>query len=130
MNPMGGPANGLMNNNMDQVWNPMNFMNFNPLQSGMYGDQAGGAMSNGYGMPNMYNMMPMGPMPQPMPQPMPPTSGFEQGPGMGGFSNQQRTAFSTPYAREEDSPYFRQPVNPQRHQAKNRRIRPSDYREL
>lgn len=126
MNPMGGPANGLMNNNMDQAWNPMNFMNFNPLQSGMYGDQAGGAMSNGYGMPNMYNMMPMGPMPQPMP----PTSGFEQGPEMGGFSNQQRTAFSTPYAREEDSPYFRQPVNPQRHQAKNRRIRPSDYREL
>lgn len=112
----------------------MNFMNFNPLQSGMYGDHGGGPIPNGFGGPNMYsgagdlpmNMLPMGQMGQPMP----PGSGFEQGTTMGNFSNQQRTAFSTPYAREEDSAYFRQPVNPQRHQAKHRRIRPSDYREL
>ena len=56
--------------------------------------------------------------------------GFQSGPGMNNFVNQQRTSFSTPFAREEDTPYFRQPVNPQRHQARHRRIRPSDYREL
>ena len=46
------------------------------------------------------------------------------------FSNQQRTTFSAPFAKEEDNAYFRQPVNPHRHQARQRRIRPSDYREL
>lgn len=134
MNPMAmPPANGLMNNSMDSVWNPMNFMNFNPLQNGMYGNQVNGPMANGYGTPNMYNggelpvqMLPMGQMARPMPA----SSAFEQGPAMGHFSNQQRTTFSTPFAREEDSAYFRQPVNPQRHQAKHRRVRPSDYREL
>lgn len=125
MNPMGG-----FSNNMDMTWNPMNAMNFNSLQSGMYGDQ----VNNGFGAPNMYNgtgepTMPMFPMNQ-MAGPMQQNRGFQQGPGMGHFLNQQRTSFSTPYAREEDTAYFRQPVNPQRHQARHRRIRPSDYREL
>lgn len=126
MNPMGG-----FSNNMDMAWNPMNAMNFNSLQSGMYGDQ----VNNGFGAPNMYNgtgeptmpMFPMNQMAGPMQQQ---NRGFQQGPGMGHFLNQQRTSFSTPYAREEDTAYFRQPVNPQRHQARHRRIRPSDYREL
>ncbi|KAJ5536801.1 Zinc finger RING/FYVE/PHD-type [Penicillium frequentans] len=120
MNPMAMP--NAFPNAMGPGWNPMN-MPFNPLQAGMFGDQ-----SNGF--PNMFNgdpsmsMFPMAQLAASMQNP-----GF-QGPGMNGFSNQQRTAFSGPYSREEDSPYFRQPVNPQRHQARNRRVRPSDYREL
>ncbi|KAJ5918672.1 hypothetical protein N7466_010664 [Penicillium verhagenii] len=130
MPPFADPSfnNGFMNpmamanpfsNTMGQGWNPMN-MTFNP---GMFGDQ-----SNGF--PNMFNgdpSMSMFPMAQIAPSMQNP--GF-QGPGANGFSNQQRTTFSGPYPREEDSPYFRQPVNPQRHQARNRRVRPSDYREL
>lgn len=121
MNPM-GMANGFPNA-MGPGWNQMN-LPFNP-QAGMYADQ-----SNGF--PNMFNgdpsmaMFPMGSMP---PMPPMPNGGFP-GPGMNNFSNQQRTSFGGPYSHNEDSAYFRQPVNPQRHQARNRRVRPSDYREL
>lgn len=125
MNPMGGS----FPNNMDMAWNPMNAMNFNPLQNGMYNDHING----GFATPNMYNgtggPMPMFPINQ-MAGSTQQNQGFQQGPGIGNFMNQQRTSFSTPFAREEDTPYFRQPVNPQRHQARHRRIRPSDYREL
>jgi protein MPE1 len=48
----------------------------------------------------------------------------------GTFPNQQRTVFSEPFPSEEDNAYFRKPVNPHRHQARQRRVRPSDYREL
>ena len=48
----------------------------------------------------------------------------------GGFPNQQLTAFSEPLQDEEDNAYFRKPVNPHRHQARQRRVRPSDYREV
>lgn len=41
------------------------------------------------------------------------------------FSNQQRHS-----GKEEDNAYMRQPVNPHRHQNRQRRVRPSDYREL
>ena len=47
-----------------------------------------------------------------------------------GFSNQQKTIFAEPLPNEEDNAYFRQPVNPHRHQGRQRRARPSDYREL
>ncbi|EAW13782.1 cleavage polyadenylation factor subunit MPE1 [Aspergillus clavatus NRRL 1] len=133
MNPMGLPTNGFPNA-MNQAWNPMSTMGFDPLQTGMYGNQPNGA-ADAYGQANMYSNMgnpsmqvlPMNQMAGSMPQ----NAGFQsQGPGMGHFSNQQRTSFSSPFAREEDSPYFRQPVNPQRHQGRHRRIRPSDYREL
>ncbi|KAL2833225.1 DWNN domain-containing protein [Aspergillus cavernicola] len=132
INPMGLPPGNTFPPNMDPTWNPMNMMNFNPLQNGMYNDGANGAAPNGYGVPGAFSStgepsMNMFTMPQ-MSGSMAQNSGFGQA---GSFSNQQRTAFSTPYAsREEESPYFRQPVNPQRHQARNRRIRPSDYREL
>jgi protein MPE1 len=46
------------------------------------------------------------------------------------FSNQQKTVFAEPLPNEEDNAYFRKPVNPHRHQGRQRRIRPSDYREL
>jgi protein MPE1 len=117
MNPMAMAAANGFPNGMGSGWNPMN-MPFNPLQAGMF-DQNNG-MPNGF--PNMFNGDPS------MMFPM--QNGFQGQAGMNNFSNQQRTAFSTPYSREEDSPYFRQPVNPQRHQARNRRVRPSDYREL
>lgn len=44
----------------------------------------------------------------------------------GQFSNQQRNVGNN----GENDAYFRQPVNPHRHQARQRRVRPSDYREL
>lgn len=125
-NPMGFP------NHMDQAWTSMNPMNFNPVQNGLYGENLNSGAHNGYGTPNMYSANPSMnafSMPQMQGQ-IQQNSMFQQGPGMGNFSNQQRTTFSTPFAREEDTAYFRQPVNPQRHQARNRRIRPSDYREL
>ena len=109
-NAMGGPGQ----------WNQMN-MPFNPLQARMYGDQPNGFPNMFNGDPSM-NMFPMGPMANM------PNGGFP-GP-MNNFSNQQRTSFGGPYSHNEDSAYFRQPVNPQRHQARNRRVRPSDYREL
>ena len=43
----------------------------------------------------------------------------------GKFSNQQRHT-----GKEEDNAYMRQPVNPHRHQNRQKRVRPSDYREL
>ncbi|PGH13787.1 hypothetical protein AJ80_06175 [Polytolypa hystricis UAMH7299] len=55
---------------------------------------------------------------------------FQQNPGMRPFSNQQRTTFGGPFSKEEDNAYLRQPVNPYRHQARQKRTRPSDYREL
>lgn len=52
------------------------------------------------------------------------------GQGMGSFANQQRTTFSAPTTNEEDSAYFRKPVNPHRHQARRNVQRPADYREI
>ena len=48
----------------------------------------------------------------------------------GAFPNQQKTVFAEPLPNEEDNAYFRKPVNPHRHQGRQRRVRPSDYREL
>ncbi|KAL4800086.1 DWNN domain-containing protein [Aspergillus venezuelensis] len=129
MNHMGLPSgNGFPS--MDSTWNPMMMMNFNALSNGLYNNRANGTPSAfcSTGEPSL-NMIPMPQISGPMAQ----NTGFGQGMqgmGAGNFSNQQRTAFSAPFVREEDSPYFRQPVNPQRHQARHRRIRPSDYREL
>ncbi|KAE8365253.1 DWNN domain-containing protein [Aspergillus caelatus] len=134
MNSAALASSNAFTNNINQAWNPMGGMNFNPLPNGLYGDGTNGAVNSGYGATNMFNgmgdspvnMFPISHMAGNMQQSL----GFPQGPNLGHFSNQQRTTFSTPYAREEDTAYFRQPVNPQRHQARYRRIRPSDYREL
>lgn len=53
-------------------------------------------------------------------QKFPPT-----GPSAHKFSNQQRHV-----GKDEDNAYMRQPVNPHRHQNRQKRVRPSDYREL
>ncbi|KAL4801396.1 DWNN domain-containing protein [Aspergillus unguis] len=136
-NPLGMPAGNGFPPNMDTTWNPMSMMNmnFNALSTGMYpNSRPNGALTSGYGASGAYSgagepSMNIFAMPQ-ISGPMAQNPGFAQGMGPGNFSNQQRTSFSTPFSREEDSPYFRQPVNPQRHQARHRRIRPSDYREL
>lgn len=47
------------------------------------------------------------------------------GPAANKFSNQQRHM-----GKDEDNAYMRQPVNPHRHQNRQKRVRPSDYREL
>ncbi|KAL8855632.1 MAG: hypothetical protein Q9178_007721 [Gyalolechia marmorata] len=50
--------------------------------------------------------------------------------GRGNFPNQQRNHFAGSKASEEDSAYFRKPVNPHRHQARRNVNRPTDYREI
>ncbi|KAI9732847.1 MAG: hypothetical protein M1834_003785 [Cirrosporium novae-zelandiae] len=109
MNPMMAP-NMMGGNN----WGGMGGMNFPPQQNGMFNS---GMMPNipvALGMNGHAN----GNMPQ------------VQSHG-GNFPNQQRTVFSDPFPkREEDNAYFRQPVNPHRHQNRQKRVRPSDYREL
>ena len=46
------------------------------------------------------------------------------------FTNQQRNVFNASTQNEEDSAYFRKPVNPHRHQARRNVNRPTDYREI
>ncbi|KAI1306243.1 DWNN domain-containing protein [Xylaria venustula] len=96
---------------MNTMMNPMMGMNgaFNPaMMNGMFG---GNFNMNGGGMGNMGFM--------------------NMNPGMNGFNNNQqqlRPNFTTP--NNDDEAYFRKPVNPGRHQNRQRRVRPSDYREL
>lgn len=121
-----------MNNNMNNFGQPnMNMammMGMNPMMNPMMG-------MNGFnpgGFPNMNGFGNFGNM-----------NGGMNGGGMGnvnggnanGFNknnNQQqqpyRQNFTTP--NNDDDAYFRKPVNPGRHQNKQRRVRPSDYREL
>jgi len=108
------------------VMNPMMGMNF-PMNSGfpnMNGMGAGGIYGNGMGYGGNMGGMGMG------------MNGAASGGSMnnvgnpGGFPNQQKTVFAAPLPNEEDNAYFRKPVNPHRHQGRQRRARPSDYREL
>ncbi|KAI1126429.1 DWNN domain-containing protein [Nemania abortiva] len=126
MNTMGGMPNMMpfpMNMNgfpqpnmnmgmmgMNPMMNPMMAMNgaFNPaMMNGMFGGNFG---MNNAAMGNMGFMNMNG--------------------GTNGFNNQQqqRPNFTTP--NNDDEAYFRKPVNPGRHQNRQRRVRPSDYREL
>ncbi|KAI9707525.1 MAG: hypothetical protein M1836_000486 [Candelina mexicana] len=117
------------------AWNAMGNMGYLPQQNSMYGgNYNAGMMSNGgYSQPAMPLSMSMGNAaigmttvePNTMQQPM-----LSNGRGTGVFPNQQRTIFSEPFPNEEDNAYFRKPVNPHRHQARQRRVRPSDYREV
>lgn len=82
------------------------------------------ANMGGYGRPNIAistSMMPNG------------MDAYAQSNGLshnGQFSNQQRTTFSSTKPNEEDSAYFRKPVNPHRHQNRRNVSRPADYREI
>lgn len=90
----------------------MNFQNGIMMANGNFGQQT----QNGY-------------MQQQLPQ-----NGFMNigvnNRSLGTFSNQQRNTFSAPMVNEEDSAYFRKPVNPHRHQARRNTNRPTDYREI
>lgn len=55
------------------------------------------------------------------------TGGWNQQTQLGSFPNQQ---FSQPSGNEDDNAYMRKPVNPHRHQGKQRKVRPMDFREL
>ncbi|KAI1113063.1 DWNN domain-containing protein [Nemania sp. NC0429] len=104
---------GLMG--MNPMMNPMMNMPgaFNPaMMNGMFG--ANFAM-NGGGMGNMGFMNMNGTMNGA-------TNGFQNN------QQQPRPNFTTP--NNDDEAYFRKPVNPGRHQNRQRRVRPSDYREL
>ncbi|KAL2071657.1 hypothetical protein VTL71DRAFT_12892 [Oculimacula yallundae] len=143
MNGMNGFNMGMQN---PMMMNPM--MNMNGM-NGMNGMNQMNGMNGFNGFPNMYqggfpNMGNMGMM----------NGGHNMGNGgaqshngvqssgngghaanngaapVGQFPNQQKTIFSEPLPNEEDNAYFRKPVNPNRHNNRQRRARPSDYREL
>lgn len=109
--PMGMPSMGMgmpMMNGMNPM---MGFNGMNPNFNGMNGN--GGGFNGGFNNNGNNNMQ----------------GGMNGGMGMNNFNNQQqRHNFTQP--QNDDGAYFRQPVNPQRHQQRQRRVRPSDYREL
>ncbi|KAJ6443322.1 MPE1-like protein [Purpureocillium lavendulum] len=125
-NMMGMP-NMNMNMGMPMMGMPMMGMGMNDfgMNAGGYGAMGNmGNMGNmGFnGMPGMNNMGNMG---------------MQQGPNMGGMGGmgpmngfQNGGNFSQQNNAGDEDAYFRKPVNPHRHQNKQRRVRPSDYREL
>ncbi len=130
MNGMILPVNGYIGNN-GNAWNNVNAAGFTQPLNGMYGPSySNGMMPNsGYGAGAM--QFPMGNMSMGMTSMITQPQGvLSTGKGHGTFLNQQRTIFSEPFPNEENDAYFRKPVNPHRHQARQRRVRPSDYREL
>ncbi|KAL8762502.1 MAG: hypothetical protein Q9184_001502 [Pyrenodesmia sp. 2 TL-2023] len=121
------------------AFNPMNMMN--PMMSG--NNNWNGMWNNNvaqqpFGMPGgaFLNGMPNGGfggqnMQMPMNNNYASSNGMNSnGSGRGTFANQQRNHFAGQKANEEDSPYFRKPVNPHRHQARRNVNRPADYREI
>lgn len=139
--------NQMNNNMMNGMPNMgMNNMMFNGMPNMMPNMMGMPNMNMNMGMPNMMGMPMMG---MPGFQGMNGMNGMNGnfggmngwdmggmgGPGMnpmgnfnmnGGFPSQGNFP---PNANDEDA-YFRKPVNPHRHQNKQRRVRPSDYREL
>ncbi|KID91233.1 retinoblastoma-binding protein [Metarhizium guizhouense ARSEF 977] len=94
----------------------MNGMNGMGGMSGMNGMGGMGGMGGMNGMNSMNAMNGMG-------------GNMGNMGGMGGFQNGGQNFGQQNNQADEDA-YFRKPVNPHRHQNKQRRIRPSDYREL
>ena len=120
-NPMMMPPGPFMGGNMGG-WNSGAGFAFPQQGNGMYGVgnfQNGMIPNGGYGQTNVSGNMQPG-----MNRP------GQNGQGMRNFANQQRTTFSTPRPSEEDSAYFRKPVNPHRHQGRRNVHRPTDYREV
>lgn len=131
MGSMMGMTPGMMNPMMMQTsaftgasgnnWGNMPGMGYQQT-NGMYGGGFNQNLTGGYNQANMQ---------------VPMSSGYmgvvgmgASGPGMGSFANQQRTTFSAPVPNEEDSAYFRKPVNPHRHLGRRNANRPTDYREI
>jgi len=121
MNPyaMGMPNMMGMGGNM---MNPMMGMNGFPAMNGFPNMNMGMGYGNGYGGVQGMGM------------------GYGAGNGggngnvgsgqQGQFPNQQKTFSSAPAASQEESAYFRAPVNQHRHRSYQKKARPSDYREL
>jgi len=145
MNPMMGMNNPMMMNGMPMMgmnamnsMNSMNAMNSMNSMSGLNGMNAMNAFAmNGGGFPNMngHNGMGGGNYNSAMGYGGNMAEGNGHGMGgnganIGGFTNQQKTVFSAPLPNEEDSAYFRNPVNPHRHRGQQRKARPSDFRTL
>ncbi|ODH26308.1 hypothetical protein ACO22_04691 [Paracoccidioides brasiliensis] len=157
--PQNFPFMGFPPNNIMSMTGFVGGVNHSPMSNGYpHGESGWNQMANNnmsFGPPNLsymtgfnQTMMPVGGYGPPnfgpaaggMPMNMnfmsqqlchlPQRPPFQQNPGITTFSNQQRTSFGRPFAKEEDNAYLRQPVNPHRHQARQKRIRPSDYREL
>jgi protein MPE1 len=132
MNPgmMGMPGNFMppsFNMNGMSSMNFMNGMNFPTQPNGNFQNQPHPQMNGNFNQPkicpnhnqqhnNQMQGVPAGPRNQNIPTG--PSNAHK-------FSNQQRHQ-----GKEEDNAYMRQPVNPHRHQNRQRRVRPSDYREL
>lgn len=145
MNPMMNPMMMPMNNGFPNPgftgWNQMNPMGGGQFPfpgNGMFGDPSMMHGNNSFGQFNTnFNPVQMGQGAQYVSQQQQ-QPGYQQGTGMhNNFLNQQQNNYNNynnlntnASGMDDDSPYFRQPVNPQRHQARQRRIRPSDYREL
>ncbi|EAQ85939.1 hypothetical protein CHGG_07192 [Chaetomium globosum CBS 148.51] len=136
MNPMmagqmGGGYGGMNNMAGGPGYNAGNWGG--PGGMGMNNGNMGGGRMNGMGMGGGYG----GGAQQHHQQ-------YQQGHGQQHFGNQQGHSqgqqhfghqhnnknFAYQPAVEEDDAYFRKPVNPHRHQNRQRRVRPSDYREL
>ena len=139
--PMGGLMSiGPMDMMMARMMNPMMMPNFAPANGvgnwgaidstafPQYNNMTGGTYTGGM-TPNFGFASPN----------VPPSTG-NRNTGMngrapfiqagGGFANQQRTTFSSHQPNQEESPYFRMPVNPHRHQGRRNVSRPADYREI
>lgn len=118
--------------NMMNGYNGMNGMSMMPVVSPMMMNGYNG-FSNMYSNMNGYNSMGNFNMMNSNPIGMRGSGGLPMSCGNGintGFPNQQKTIFAEPLPNEEDNAYFRQPVNPHRHQGRQRRTRPQDYWEL
>lgn len=135
MNPMmgmGGFDNGPGGNmNGGGSMNGGGNMNGGYPMGGGYNNGGGGHMNMNGGYPMGGNHGNNGPgwgMPGQMNGNM---GGHMNGHMNGGYNNHMAPfkQFSNQPATEDDA-YFRKPVNPHRHQNRQRRVRPSDYREL
>lgn len=126
-----GPTLNMSSGMFDSMMMPNgSFMNgsngsWNSMWAGGFPQQTMSMPVTGYpkGMMSSGNYAPHNPQ-------LPINNGFVGMNGMGTFSNQQRNTFSAPALNEEDSAYFRKPVNPHRHQARRNVNRPTDYREI
>ena len=127
MNGMNG-MNGFPNQQQFGAFPTPNFNNPTPMMNNQQ-PQFPNQNSNNQPMNGLNGMqgVPSGPRAQMQAQgqgqgfpKFPPT-----GPAASKFSNQQRQM-----GKDEDNAYMRQPVNPHRHQNRQKRNRPSDYREL
>lgn len=139
-NNMMNMPNMNMNMGMPMMGMPMmgmpGFQGMNGGMNGMNGMNGGFGGMNGWDMNGMGGMNPMAGFNMNMnamgAPDMNPMAGFNMNMNGGGFSNGGGGGGGGgfPQTGTEEDAYFRKPVNPHRHQNKQRRVRPSDYREL